>query len=412
MSSGGFFLTLVAMLLRVVPFFLIPGLVKSSMSALGNLGAKISGIGSRLSGTTTGGIRKLDGFQRLSESAERNLRGRPRMLINKGLRKIPKVGSFLTRGSDRRIAGMVGKQEARLRGDQKAAAIAGGGFISSRRMKDMEAAAVEAEENRGIDESVSAVKATMDTGDANAVSRKLEDSLNELETKPGNVEVRRRVKALTKILLESDDGRGALTEATQKFAEAHPTSEATKELGKYLGNSENMGKIKGSNQRGLQELVKNISKGQAIQSLAQYGAAGAGKIGAGAVGGLDESFLKSQVAAMHAGALSGGDLQRFAETYTRALTSENAANEIPPELVGYLNDIRKGALIAAGGNPADFQRLDPGDVLPIPHATMPAGWSYDNTAQRWVDGHGTPLSREDIIKAEEIAKHNARADMK
>ncbi len=405
LGSGGFFLTLVAMLLRVVPFFMIPGLVRSAMSAMGNVGTKISGIGSRLGGTATDTVRKSDGFQRGSEFVERNLRGRPRMLVNKGLRKIPKVGSFLTRGSDRRIAGMVGKQEARLRGDQKAAAIAGGGFISRQRMKDMDAAAIEAEENRGIDEAASGYKAKMDTGNAVDVSRELEARLNELQAKPGSVEVRRRVKALTKILLESDDGRGALTEATQKFAEAHPTSEATKELGKYLGNSENMGKIKGSNQRGLQELVKNINKGQAIQSLAQYGAAGAGKIGAGAVGGLDESFLKAQVAAARSGALSGPELQKFADTYTRALTSENAANEIPPKLVDYLNEIR------AFANPVS-KPLQPGDTLPIPHATMPAGWRYDNSTQRWVNGHGAALSRENAIKAEEIAKHNARADIK
>lgn len=167
-----------------------------------------------------------------------------------------------------------------------------------------------------------------------------------------------------------------------------------------------MGIIKGKNQRGLQNLVQNINKGQAIQSLASYNAMGAGKIGAGAVGGLDESFLKAQVAAMQSGALAGDDLQRFADTYTRALTSENAANEIPPELVGYLNDIRRGAFEAAGGDLAKFQRLSAGDSLPIPHAVMPAGWEYKNG--QWVDGHGAALSHEDALRAEEIAKHNAQ----
>ncbi|MDE7333363.1 MAG: helix-turn-helix domain-containing protein [Lachnospiraceae bacterium] len=46
-ASTNIFLAIVAMLLRVVPFFFIPGLVKGSLAALGNIGAKVSNLGTK-----------------------------------------------------------------------------------------------------------------------------------------------------------------------------------------------------------------------------------------------------------------------------------------------------------------------------------------------------------------------------
>ena len=341
MSSGGFFLTLVAMLLRVVPFFLIPGLVKSSMSALGNLGAKISNLGNRLSGTATGSIRKSDGFQRGSEFIERNLRGRPRAFVNKRLRKVPGVGKFLTRGSDRRIAGIASKQKARLRADASARAIASGGFLTRGQIKDLEAAAIEAEEEQGIKDAKSGFELSMNTGDYKAVDRKLEEQLNALQKHPDSIEVRRKVKALTKILLEPDDGRGALMKTVRDFAAEHRDSEATSILGKYLGNGENMGKIKGSDQRGLQGLVTDINNGSAIRSALEYGALGTNKLRAGTVGNIDVSALKQQVAAAQKGVLSGKQLAQVTDIYRQALASENAANLINGESLEQINELFK-----------------------------------------------------------------------
>lgn len=406
-NSGNFFLTLVGMLLRVVPFFLIPGLVKGSLSALGNLGAKIGNIGNRLGGTAAGALRRSDGFQRFQEFGEQ-ARGRGIQLRHKVLSTLSKkpLGEVGTRGSRRRLARAVSAQEARVRGDARAGAVASGGFLTRGQRKDIMASALESEEEQGINDAMNGFKLDdqFDHNNSGVVKNKLQEQLNELLKHPENIEARRKVKALTKILLETDDGRGALTEAAQQFASANRDSSATRILGTYLSRSENMSVIKGHNQRGLQALAQHMSGGARIQSLASYNAMGADKIGAGAVGGLDESFLKAQVAAAQSGAMSQSDLQKLANTYTRALTSENAANEIQPELVKYLNDIRQ---LASPG--ASY--LNPGDMLPIPHATMPVGWRYDNAAQQWVDGRGAALSREDAIKAEEILKHNANVDI-
>ncbi|MBQ2659952.1 type IV secretion system protein [Candidatus Saccharibacteria bacterium] len=57
-DEGGFWYTLAAMLVGVIPFFLIPSLLKGSFALMGNLGAKISGIGSRVGGRLSGGAKR------------------------------------------------------------------------------------------------------------------------------------------------------------------------------------------------------------------------------------------------------------------------------------------------------------------------------------------------------------------
>ena len=52
----GFLGKLIAMLVGVVPFFFIPSLLKSSMAAAGNIGAKISGVGQAFSRGTRGKV--------------------------------------------------------------------------------------------------------------------------------------------------------------------------------------------------------------------------------------------------------------------------------------------------------------------------------------------------------------------
>lgn len=356
LGTGGFFMSLVAMLLRVVPFFLIPGLVRSSMAGLGNLGAKISNMGNRLGGTATSGIRKSDGFQRFSEFGEQ-LRGRGIQARHKLLDKIG-AGALITKGSKRRLARAIGLQEARIRGDAKANAIAAGGFISSGRRDDIGSSAIDAEETQGIKDAENGYRLNeqFDVNSESRVSKELEERLNDLQKNPDNIEVRRKVKALTKILLETDNGRGALAETVQKFAEAHPKDEATKILGKYLGNGENMGKIKGSDQRGLQKLVMDINKGDPIRSMLEYGALGTDKLRAGAVGNIDVSALKQQVAAAQGGKLAGETLTQVADVYRQALASENAANLINGESLAEINKLFKEEYKSLhGGSDDGFQ---------------------------------------------------------
>lgn len=58
-----FMFTLTAMLLSVVPFFFIPTIVRTSLNAIGQLGARLSNFGRGMSGRMTGAIRNSEGFR-------------------------------------------------------------------------------------------------------------------------------------------------------------------------------------------------------------------------------------------------------------------------------------------------------------------------------------------------------------
>lgn len=68
LGDSGFIYMLIAMLVSVLPFFFIPGLVRSSMAAMGNLGAKIAGFGQNFGRRATGAIRGSYGFQDMQRS--------------------------------------------------------------------------------------------------------------------------------------------------------------------------------------------------------------------------------------------------------------------------------------------------------------------------------------------------------
>lgn len=66
---------LAGMILQVLPFFLVPMLLKGSFAAMGNLGAKITGFGTRLGGKIDQGIKRSEGYKDLQRRGlERKMR--------------------------------------------------------------------------------------------------------------------------------------------------------------------------------------------------------------------------------------------------------------------------------------------------------------------------------------------------
>ncbi|MBR2836964.1 hypothetical protein IKE79_01235 [Candidatus Saccharibacteria bacterium] len=62
-GGEGFISALTAMVVGIIPIFFIPTVLRSSFAGLGNLGARISGIGARLSHGATGRIRNSEGYK-------------------------------------------------------------------------------------------------------------------------------------------------------------------------------------------------------------------------------------------------------------------------------------------------------------------------------------------------------------
>ncbi|MBR2864309.1 hypothetical protein IKE88_02055 [Candidatus Saccharibacteria bacterium] len=88
-TSDEFWPNLIAALLTVVPFFFIPTLLKGSFSALGNLGAKISGvgakIGARAGGIAKAGVERTGAFRNIQANAQERQDVRNRVAERKRL---------------------------------------------------------------------------------------------------------------------------------------------------------------------------------------------------------------------------------------------------------------------------------------------------------------------------------------
>lgn len=110
-----------AMVVQAVPYLFIPTLLKSSLAAMGNLGAKISGLGNRLRGGTA---KRIQGSNAMKDSKERASEFRTR--VKAGIdrdgkeRKLTGVGKALRggkRGMARARAQYLKNQDTRNRED-------------------------------------------------------------------------------------------------------------------------------------------------------------------------------------------------------------------------------------------------------------------------------------------------------
>ncbi len=132
---GGFFFALTAMLLQVIPFFFVPTLVKNSLSAAGQLGAKIAGMGDRLGSslqkTARNSNRAKDTQERMS-GWRANRRVNPwyngdgkiaNSALGRGRRAIAGVGDKV-RGGNNRVSRMLNNSHNRRMNRLAAAALA------------------------------------------------------------------------------------------------------------------------------------------------------------------------------------------------------------------------------------------------------------------------------------------------
>ena len=98
-KANGLATAFTAMIVGIVPIFFIPTLLKGSFAALGNLGARISGVGERLRGGVTRGIRNSDSYKQAQERGiERRTRIRAGYDKNGNKREVGAFGRLMRGG--------------------------------------------------------------------------------------------------------------------------------------------------------------------------------------------------------------------------------------------------------------------------------------------------------------------------
>lgn len=102
-ENAGFMSALFAMLIGIAPIFFIPTVLKGAFAAFGSIGAKLSGLGDKMRGGATRGIRSSEGYKRLrtqvnaGTDSQGNLRGLGRVRNKIGSsalgKRFPTLGS-------------------------------------------------------------------------------------------------------------------------------------------------------------------------------------------------------------------------------------------------------------------------------------------------------------------------------
>lgn len=202
-STNSVLLSIIAMLIRVAPFFMIPSLVRTSLMAIGNIGNKVANWGNKMGRTATGAIAKSDFVrQRDADLAkfEGSMTARRGRLLNRVLRK-----ENPDQLSDRRKA-KVARQYAKynkLRGEE-ATANPQAMILGSREYEAMKNAA---HQNR-IDTLAKniALENTSIATDENELAKRHQDALTALNEDQSD-ENMATVQAFQDMLITSDGGR-------------------------------------------------------------------------------------------------------------------------------------------------------------------------------------------------------------
>ncbi len=128
-NQGGFFIVLTAMIVGIVPIFFIPTVLKKSFAAAGDIGAKISGYGQRVSRGAQRSIRDSNAYKqtatRMNAGVNRsgNLTG-----LGKARAKIAESRMGRSLGMDRAMAGSL----AQAKKNQEASNAAGAMLLGAR----------------------------------------------------------------------------------------------------------------------------------------------------------------------------------------------------------------------------------------------------------------------------------------
>ena len=217
----GAFFTIVAMLLSVVPFFLIPSILRNSMSAVGNLGAKVTQFGKNLGGSITRGIRGSEwgrNFQRQRQMGY-DLKATQKLQRKQNSRRAK--GKELRPGAARRLFLHTAAYNRAASEDIRAG---GGQELLAPGTPAYEAAQANATNTQLADDTKarrSVYESSMNTGNAAVVGAEYGRALEQLHANPTDRNALVNVRALQDILSETDEGRGQVQSQMNRVLNNH-----------------------------------------------------------------------------------------------------------------------------------------------------------------------------------------------
>ena len=338
----GFFYTLIGMLITVVPFFLIPNLLKSSMAMMGNLGMKISGLGARVRGGANGAIRRSRMFQESQAEKQRKMNlARDTRTVQRLDRKAARHGGRLSDGAKMRRARAMGNVERALGEYATADALADRELMQ--RGDDRYSATVQRTKDRSIEESASALTTVWQnngtSGDYNQLRQVASDAAAKLRTNFNDQSARAKLLAAQKILETSDDGRAALSSMMNEFeASGGSDVEGTNQVLRWMADAamaRNASAIKRSSPALAAQLNRILGRQSNSDPLSD-----AGELRSDNRGSYNINDLRKRIESLSAGqmpdvdeadldrfvsAMGNGDIAKGSAEYNRLVTQARKA---------------------------------------------------------------------------------------
>ncbi len=388
-GDGGLGMILVGLLANIVPFFLVPSVLKSSMSAMGNLGAKISGFGDRINRALGRGV---VASEFVKDRQQRKINDLNRARVER-YNKITARGGSLSRGQQRKFAKSTAAMQKYQDEQQDLENLANSGDVLET-LESRKATRQREYEEKQINDYASMVKnggvrytdsngseQTINANDVGSLreaqlyyARQAEQAANE-QTRKRNTQIAQSLQ-----LLQFGKGDTGRTEAVQNLADLvfgdkdgnrayGKDSQIVKNLAQQIAaNDKWMASLKAEDP-GTFKLVNDITGKGPLKGREAYEKLDASKVSAASIPSLSDhvfnQFDKYQIKNGN-GDVVGYDIKKIKEDLgegnaialsnhiTRAMTDPRIANQIKEkgdiDNIGKLNAIREAAYQAEQEN--------------------------------------------------------------
>lgn len=404
LGDSGFIYMLIAMLVSVIPFFFIPSLVRSSMGAMGNLGAKIAGFGDRVSGLANRGIRGSTRFREHQADArqeyERRVRaGRDSRITGSADSVLRRLDAKRTNRDDpndlsglsareRRLYQQAAYRKARAMGrsdrteaedmqnlvNSQRTALAAGGL---RRQALQDTLANEAREKEISELDNALTNGNLDGIEANnlgsidsngklitvdkngnaiaGVEKSLAAALlryqERLNSNPSDRDARVKMQVITRRIMAYGD-KGQTTVANSLRGQAFDANgnstrtEALRRMSEDIArNGQWMGKLKDSD-NGAWRLIGDAANASAtLGNRASYNAVGDDKLSSALIPDLSDGFFDSVESAIGAGDYNGAEgmakLEAMDRAFQEAMADPRVSARIKADKQKRINEIRQ-----------------------------------------------------------------------
>lgn len=351
-----FMFTLTAMLLSVVPFFFIPTLVRTSLNAIGQLGARLSNFGRGMGGWLTGAIRGSEGFRsRQRELAaqrdERTVRNLDRW---SRVRKAVGLNAYSKSGQRKRSLAYARADKVR-REDLIGESYNGRKLLSRDQARKAQLMGNLA--TKDFEERVSGAKALFRDDPRMATEAAIvaehDKLLEEYGNDPNNIQLQSQLRALEEMAMEKGaPGQDLLQQSFARYATNHKGSwnankgQAISKLS--AGLATRYGKELNGTDKGFNVAMNDFANGDFSKlssfrrtadgyrsaydaKLAGFTAAGMNKATPGA--------LQRGYAALQAGEIGADNARTLVGNATQALNDELIANDLKAAEKGFVQGI-------------------------------------------------------------------------